>query len=116
MLIGHLLNQPFKGVQTGLDSPATLPRTSHRDGGWTMTSTQGVLLVLVVVAGLMVSCATAPSSSEDKRVNHGSSDEDAADESGGSRGRRAGQTRLRLQPVPQGREGRPCRRGRLRPG
>ena len=68
MLIGHLLNQPFKGVQTGLDSPATLPRTSHRDGGWTMTSTQGVLLVLVVVAGLMVSCATAPSSSEDKQA------------------------------------------------
>ena len=68
MRISHLFNQPFKGVLTGLDSHATLPSTSHRDGGWTMTSTQGILLVLAVVAGLMVSCATAPSSSEDKQA------------------------------------------------
>lgn len=33
-----------------------------------MTSTQGIMLVLIVVAGLMVSCATAPSSSEDKQA------------------------------------------------
>ena len=33
-----------------------------------MTSTQGIILVLIVVAGLMVSCATAPSSSEDKQA------------------------------------------------
>jgi lipid-binding SYLF domain-containing protein len=33
-----------------------------------MTSTQGILLVLAVIAGLMVSCATAPSSSEDKQA------------------------------------------------
>ena len=33
-----------------------------------MTSTQGTALVLIVLMGLMVSCATAPSSSEDKQV------------------------------------------------
>ena len=32
-----------------------------------MTSTQSMMLVLIVVAGLMVSCATAPSSREDKQ-------------------------------------------------
>ena len=68
MMIGYLFGQPFEGVPAGLDSPATLPRTSHRDGGWTMTSTQSIMLVLIVVAGLMVSCATAPSSSEDKQA------------------------------------------------
>lgn len=68
MMIGHLLGQPCERVPTGLDSPATLPRTSHRDGGWTMTSTQGIVLILTVVLGLMVSCATAPSSSEDKQA------------------------------------------------
>ena len=68
MMIGHLFGQPFEGVPAGLDSYATLPRTSHRDGGWTMTSTQSIMLVLIVVAGLMVSCATAPSSSEDKQA------------------------------------------------
>jgi lipid-binding SYLF domain-containing protein len=68
MRIGHLFNQPSEEVPAWLDSYATLPRTSHRDGGWTMTSTQGILLVLAVVAGLMVSCATAPSSSEDKQA------------------------------------------------
>jgi hypothetical protein len=31
-----------------------------------MTSTPSIMLVLIVVAGLMVSCATAPSSSEDQ--------------------------------------------------
>src|SRR5262245_29738472 len=67
MQIGHLFNQSFRRVLTGLDSPATLPSTSHRDGGWTMTSTH-ILLVLVVVAGLMVSCATAPASREDKQA------------------------------------------------
>ena len=68
MRIGHLFTQPSEEVPAWLDSHATLPRTSHRDGGWTMTSTQGILLVLAVVAGLMVSCATAPSSSEDKQA------------------------------------------------
>jgi len=32
-----------------------------------MTSTQSMMLALIVVAGLMVSCATAPSSREDKQ-------------------------------------------------
>ena len=68
MMIGHLFGQPCEEVPAGLDNPATLPRTSHRDGGWTMTSTQGIMLALIVVAGLMVSCATAPSSSEDKQA------------------------------------------------
>ena len=68
MMIGYLFGQPFEGVPAGLDSHATLPRTSHRDGGWTMTSTQSIMLLLIVAAGLMVSCATAPSSSEDKQA------------------------------------------------
>jgi lipid-binding SYLF domain-containing protein len=67
MMIGHLFDQPCKGVPAGLDNHATLPRTAHRDGGRTMTSTQGIMLVLTVVA-LMVSCATAPSSREDKQA------------------------------------------------
>ena len=33
-----------------------------------MTSTQGLVLVLTVVVALMVSCATAPSSREDKQA------------------------------------------------
>jgi len=33
-----------------------------------MTSTQGIVLVLTAVVALMVSCATAPSSSEDKQA------------------------------------------------
>jgi lipid-binding SYLF domain-containing protein len=68
MIIGHLFGQPFEGVPAGLDNHVTLPRTSHRDGGWTMTSTQGIVLVLTVVVALMVSCATAPSSREDKQA------------------------------------------------
>jgi len=68
MTIGHLFGQPFKGVPAGMDNHATLPRPSHRDGGWTMTSTQGIVLVLTAVVALMVSCATAPSSSEDKQA------------------------------------------------
>src|SRR5262249_396326 len=67
MTIGHLFGQPFKGVPSGLDNHATFPRTSHRDGGWTMTSTQGIVLVLTAVVALMVSCATAPSCREDKQ-------------------------------------------------
>jgi lipid-binding SYLF domain-containing protein len=68
MMMGYVYSQPCERVPAGLDSHATLPRTSHRDGGWTMTSTQSIMLVLIVVAGLMVSCATAPSSSEDKQA------------------------------------------------
>ena len=45
MMIGYLFGQPFEGVPAGLDSHATLPRTSHRDGGWTMTSTQSIMLL-----------------------------------------------------------------------
>src|SRR5215471_10644502 len=68
MMIVHSFGQPFERIPAGLDRHAPFPRTSHRDGGWSMTSTQGILLVLIVVAGLMVSCATAPSSSEDKQA------------------------------------------------
>ena len=68
MMIGHWFGQLFKGVPAGLDSPALLPRTSHRDGGWIRTSTQGISLLLTVLVGLMVSCATAPASREDQQA------------------------------------------------
>ena len=68
MMINRLFGQHCEGVLAGLDNHATRPRTSHRDGGWTMTSTQGIMLVLAIVVALMVSCATAPSSSEDKQA------------------------------------------------
>src|SRR5215475_5713480 len=68
MMIVHSFGQPFERVPAGLDRHAPFPRTYHRDGGWSMTSTQGILLVLIVVVGLMVSCAMVFSSSEDKQA------------------------------------------------